>query len=198
MSTEKEQEPMSVTDVYWLFEQEQDIPYDGDFFSDYDLDKWIENSEEGKWMMLFPRNLINKRWKHAKTLYRKGKLPGVESMKCSTAKKNDRSSDMSTGVIIFYCGGYEEWLMKIGRNILKQLPYHQRYMYFKTNVQTHQGTIATGSKKNHTYKILNDEIFKNHYQKHQCFCGGTYTTANKTKHEQSKRHIKWEQNDFGQ
>ena len=31
----------------------------------------------------------------------------------------------------------------------------QKIIYYKTDVQTREGTNATGSKKNHTYKLVN-------------------------------------------
>ena len=46
--------------------------------------------------------------------------------------------------------------MNIGRKILEGLNYtEQKIIYYKTDTQTREGTVATGSKKNHTYKLDN-------------------------------------------
>ena len=46
--------------------------------------------------------------------------------------------------------------MNIGKKIIEMFDYKEKQIiYYKTDLQTHEGTIATGSKKNHTYKLFN-------------------------------------------
>ena len=46
--------------------------------------------------------------------------------------------------------------MNIGKKILEMFDYKEKeIIYYKTDLQTHKGTIATGSKKNHMYKLFN-------------------------------------------
>ena len=72
------------------------------------------------------------------------------------AKNPRASSDVDQGMI-YYCGPYdnEEEVMKIGRHLLQQIEYKNRngHMYYKSDVQTLQGTRATGSRSNSLYKI---------------------------------------------
>ena len=78
-------------------------------------------------------------------------------MKVATKKQNPRASDASTGVIIFYCGpeNDEKLMMSYGQNLLKYVPYTNAYgfMYYKSDIQTLQGTRATGQKSNSKYRI---------------------------------------------
>ena len=78
-------------------------------------------------------------------------------MKVATKKQNPRASDASVGVIIFYCGpeNDEKLMMSYGQNLLKYVPYTNSngFMYYKSDIQTFQGTRATGRKKNSKYKI---------------------------------------------
>ena len=78
-------------------------------------------------------------------------------MKVATKKQNPRASDTSSGVIIFYCGpeNDEKLMMSYGQNLLKYVPYTNAYgfMYYKSDIQTLQGTRATGRKSNSKYKI---------------------------------------------
>ena len=101
---------------------------------------------------------MNEAWVLAKKLYRENKLDGVKSMKCSTAYENPRASQLDEGIIILYCSNSsnEETIMNIGKKILEMFDYKEKQIvYYKTDLQTREGTIATGSKKNHTYKLFN-------------------------------------------
>ena len=109
-------------------------------------------------MLFFPNSDINNAWKKARELYDKGCLPGIPLMKCSTAKTNSRASSDTQKVIIFYAGPShdEEKMKKIGRKLVESMRYKcpgNNFVYFKTNAQTKNGTVVTGAKQNHLYKI---------------------------------------------
>ena len=131
------QKPMSIKHDYWIYESNGSIP----------------SVKTGKWMMFFNEQTINQKWKIAVELFRMKRLPGIVSIKCATALKNPRaSSDIK--VIIFYCNKSNETerIMKIGYNLVNKLDY-QKNLFYKTDMQTLNGTRATGSKKNYLYKI---------------------------------------------
>ena len=135
--------PLEVSDSPWLYETSNDD---------------VKHINTGKWMLFYDKSLMDESWALAKKLYRENKLEGVINMKCSTAYENPRASRLDEGIIILYCSNSsnEETIMNIGKNILKIFNYkEQQIIYYKTDLQTREGTIATGSKKNHTYKIFN-------------------------------------------
>ena len=112
----------------------------------------------GKWMLYYNNEDMNLKWSYAKKLYSEKNLTGVISMKCSTNYKNPRASCLETVVIILYCSDSEneEYIINIGKIILNMFNYkNQKYIYYKTDGQTSQGTIATGEKVNHKYKLQN-------------------------------------------
>jgi len=114
--------------------------------------------DSGKWMLFYNKSLMNEAWKKAKKMYRENKLDGVISMKCSTLYENPRASTLEKGIIILYCNNSsnEKTIMNIGKNIIKMVDYKEStYIYYKTDFQTIEGTIATGRKQNHTYKLFN-------------------------------------------
>ena len=147
----KEINPMSVKNCCWI--------YHGSIIGDtdeiVDTDKCLSICESGKWLLFYDKNELNNKWKIFKELFDKKLLDGVMSMKCSTAYKNSRSSNDIDGVLILYCHGNEEQVMKISQNLVQYIidDYKGNYIYYKTDDQTFKGTIATGSKKNHTYKV---------------------------------------------
>lgn len=138
--------PSEVTDYYWV----------GD-----DLKEEHANTDIGKWMLFYPADNIDDKWKLAKSLYRCRSLNGVTSMKCSTAKDNPRASSRDF-VIILYCSnsGNREHILSIGKVIAQAFEYETSRMYYKTDKQTDGGTIATGQKRNHTY-VLTKSIISN-------------------------------------
>ena len=142
-TTNTDLSPLEVKDSPWLYENN----YEG-----------TESVDTGKWMLFYDKSLMNEVWILAKKLYRENKLVGVKSMKCSTAYKNPRAAQKDTGIIILYCNNSsnEETIKDIGQKIIEMFDYkEERNIYYKTDLQTHDGTIATGSKKNHTYKLSN-------------------------------------------
>jgi len=111
---------------------------------------------EGKWMLYYKVSELPAAWLKATELYDANQLPGVVAMKCSTARDNERASSPHTKVIIFYCGGSEESIMCTGRVLVSAMEYQPpsgHFVYYKTDLQTLEGTGATGAKKNHKYKI---------------------------------------------
>jgi hypothetical protein len=132
--------PTETTDQYWVYHGISSI----------------EPKDVGKWMLFYPTSTLDLKWVEFCSLYDESKLPGILSMKCSTSLKNSRSSNDSEGVIILYCNNSsnETEILNIGNRLV---PYIQDYLgktiYYKTNIQTRAGTIATGSISNHTYKI---------------------------------------------
>jgi hypothetical protein len=134
--------PLDVSDYPWLYEYMN---------SDAGVDI-------GKWMLFYDKTLINDAWMRSGQLFRDSKLLSVRSMKCSTNYENPRASNLNEGVIIFYCSNStdEESILKTGTTILNMLDYDTKpFIFYKTDLQTHEGTAATGKKKNHTYKLVN-------------------------------------------
>lgn len=135
--------PLEVSDSPWLYE----IKNDG-----------VKNVDTGKWMLYYDKSLINEAWTIAKKLYRENKLDGVISMKCSTEYENPRASTFEKEIIILYCNNSsnETNIINIGKKIIEIFDYkEQKFLYYKTDLQTREGTISTGSKKNHTYTLFN-------------------------------------------
>jgi len=135
--------PLEVSDSPWLDENKND---------------GVKSVDIGKWMLFYDKSLMNEAWNIATKLYRENKLDGVKSMKCSTAYENPRASTLDEGIIILYCNNSsnEETIMNIGKKIIEMFDYKEKQIiYYKTDLQTREGTFATGSKKNHTYKLFN-------------------------------------------
>jgi len=136
--------PLDVSDWFWLYEENNN--------------EGAKSIDTGKWMLFYNKSLMNEAWVLAKKLYRENKLDGVKSMKCSTACENPRASTLDEGIIILYCNNSsnEELIMNIGKKIIEMFDYKEnQFIYYKTDLQTREGTIATGNKKNHTYKLFN-------------------------------------------
>jgi hypothetical protein len=135
--------PLDVSDSAWLFEYGNNC---------------IKYVDTGKWMLYYDNSIMNEAWLFAKKLYRENKLDGIMRMKCSTLYENPRASKLDEGIIILYCSNSsnEETIMNIGKNMLEMFDYkEQQYIYYKTDKQTQEGTMATGSRKNHTYTLFN-------------------------------------------
>jgi hypothetical protein len=135
--------PLDVLESPWLKEKKDNIVF---------------NADIGKWMLFYDKKFINEAWILATKLYRENTLDGVISMKCSTAYVNPRASSVNSGVIILYCqsSSNENQIMQIGKEILELMNFREsNYIYYKTDFQTHEGTRATGCKKNYTYRLAN-------------------------------------------
>uniref|UniRef100_A0A6C0EUP5 Uncharacterized protein n=1 Tax=viral metagenome TaxID=1070528 RepID=A0A6C0EUP5_9ZZZZ len=136
--------PLDVFDDPWLY------------YNNHKYDIYSINNV-GKWMLFYDKSLMNEAWIIAKKLYRENKLDGVFSMKCSTNYENPRASSKDD-IIILYCSNSsnEEQIMKNGKNILIMFDYKEQHtIYYKTDLQTLEGTKATGTKLNHAYKLFN-------------------------------------------
>ena len=135
--------PSEVSDSYWLYENKYEN---------------VKSVDTGKWMLFYDKSIINQSWVLAKKLYRENKLDGVTCMKCSTLRENPRASTSDKAIIILYCNNSsnEKKIMNIGKKIIEMFDYkEQQIIYYKIDLQTYEGTIATGCKKNHTYKLFN-------------------------------------------
>ena len=135
--------PLEVSDIPWLYENNNES---------------VKSIDTGKWMLFYDKSLMNEAWVLAKKLYRENKLDGVKSMKCSTVYENPRADTLDEGIIILYCNNSsnEETIMNIGKKIIEMFDYKEKQIiYYKTDLQTRDGTIATESKKNHSYKLFN-------------------------------------------
>lgn len=142
--------PLDVKDNYWLHENSH-------FQHNY--------VDSGKWMLFYTKSLMNEAWIVAKTMYREKKLMNVISIKCSTGKNNDRASNLDKGVIILYCNNSsnQEFIMNIGYQIIELFGYNEeKIIYYKTDSQSYNGTIATGNKHNYKYKLFN-HLYKSKY-----------------------------------
>lgn len=142
--------PLEVSNSPWLYENK---------YTNY------ITFNTGKWMLFYDKPLMNNAWLLAKKLYRENKLEGVIAMKCSTLFENPRASRSAQGIIILYCNdsSNEVSIMNIGRKILEMFQYREKkIIYYKTDLQSQEGTYATGCKKNHTYKLFN-YLYENKY-----------------------------------
>jgi len=139
--------PLDVNDCAWVYEHSSTHQPDVETLCDI-----------GKWMLFISKSSINDKWILAKRLYRENQLFGVLSMKCSTNYKNPRASTNDKGVIILYCNdsNNSDNIIKIGRCILDKFQYDEHQtIYYKTDLQTMNGTSATGEKQNYTYQLVN-------------------------------------------
>ena len=113
--------------------------------------------KRGKWMFFFPIEEMNSKWERACKLYNAGKLPGIISIKTSTAAKSPRCNDFKNGAIRFYCGPSDnERVMKAyGKILIKKFDYFERngFAAYKTDEQSANGTRATGNKVNFLYRL---------------------------------------------
>ena len=155
--------PSEIFHSYWVYCLEQQ------FATTYP-------NQDGKWMMFFPLAEMDQRWAEACTLYRSGKLVGINSMKASTAKQNpmpQRLHAHDEGIIIFYCGPSEseDNVTEYGRNILNNMRYPRAQFFYKSdkphlidhskkyknmyeiNTQAHYGNISSRpvSRNGHAY-----------------------------------------------
>lgn len=127
--------PLEISNSPWLYE---------------DNFKINDKNNVGKWMLFFDKEIINDSWSFATKLYRENNLADVLSMKCSTNYNNPRASRTDNSIIILYCSdsSNEEKIINIGKNILKLFDYRDSpIIYYKTDIQTYEGTAATGCKK---------------------------------------------------
>ena len=101
--------------------------------------KGIKAWNAGKWMLFYPNDKMNEMWKFAQEMYKEGKVPGVNSMKCSTAKGNPRASSTKNGIIILYSSysADEQYITKVGQNILATFGYPNSLKFITTPMNKH-------------------------------------------------------------
>eukprot|EP01064_Diplonema_japonicum_P035466 TRINITY_DN769_c4_g1_i1.p1 TRINITY_DN769_c4_g1~~TRINITY_DN769_c4_g1_i1.p1 ORF type:complete len:159 (+),score=36.27 TRINITY_DN769_c4_g1_i1:45-479(+) len=141
-------DPMSETRLPWLLEHNEQRAVESG------LDDEGED-DGGKWMLFYPNDEINAAWHRSVDLYRAGHLPGVHSMKVSTAMPNPRASTSASKVIIFYCGPSkdEAKMRSIGTSLASAMQVTGTTITYKPDYMTATGTAATGQKVNHLYKL---------------------------------------------
>ncbi|XP_018013059.1 uncharacterized protein LOC108670121 [Hyalella azteca] len=117
----------------------------------------FDESLRGKWMLFFENESMNDMWAKAVELYSAGELPGVISIKASTAAHCARSSDPSCGAIRFKCGPHtdRELVLQYGQQLVKKMGYSDSFGFvaYKTDSQSKIGTKATGAIKNYLYRL---------------------------------------------
>ncbi|UJR07963.1 hypothetical protein I4U23_012242 [Adineta vaga] len=111
--------PTEVTDSFWLFEYNEEIARNSP-------------SVDGKWLQFYDLSQLDTMWEYAKAKYRAGRLIGIHSLKVSTGRPNQRASNASQGVIIFYCGPSvdEQRIRMIGQKLLEEIYIHKEESLF--------------------------------------------------------------------
>lgn len=125
-----EETPTSVTHNPWIRESRRE---------NEERNVYPLPDESGKWMTFYDMSDLDQAWSRAKDLYRSGQLPGIKSMKVSTAMPTGYPA--SQGVVIFYCGPASDKnkMMTIGHDLARKMDYNQQYICYKTDMQTIQG-----------------------------------------------------------
>ncbi|XP_018013056.1 uncharacterized protein LOC108670118 [Hyalella azteca] len=136
------------------FEEESITMEIEDIAAKYNFDE----SLRGKWMLFFLHEYMDDMWAKAVELYSAGELPGIVSIKTSTAAPNVRSGETEYGVIRFYCGPYDdrERVLQYGLKLIEKMQYFSNnfgFAAYKTDEQSKIGTKATGAKKNYLYRL---------------------------------------------
>ena len=169
--------PSLVTDSNWIFIHKYHARALFDHLKNDEVYRWfdVENPPKGttgKWMVFFEKNDYNHdiAWETITYGYIKGELPGVSSIKTSTAKDNSRADSKDTGVVILYCDDSEnaDHIYEVGNTIIKFIRKHKLHpalswsghIHYKTDDQTELGTRATGQTCNHTYRLLFNNLFE--------------------------------------
>ena len=143
--------PTEVYDEFWIYNIE-----------DHTSNKYPY--ADGKWMMIIHKKELNKKWREACSLYKSGKLHGVNSMKVSTSRPNASAIyPQGYGIIIFYCGPSEDKanILAYGENILRHMFYSEEYFFYKSD-KPH--LINPNKKYKHLYYI-NTRIFYNELER---------------------------------
>lgn len=111
----------------------------------------------GKWILFVGIGSMDSMWIKSSKLYRQEAFIGITSLMSSTAKFTPRQSTTKLGVIMFHCGPSTDGakMLSYGNNIVEKLSYYNRsgHIAYKSDVQTVQGTRATGCSNNSLYWI---------------------------------------------
>ena len=110
---------------------------------------------DGKWMLFYPLAHLDSAWNSAKRMFDEGVLTGIAAIKISTAAPDPRRAEGNGHAIIFYTSFHDDTaLLEIGRNLVKQMQYVPMNgftrVYYKLDIQTIQGTRASGAIVNHS------------------------------------------------
>ena len=104
----------------------------------------------GKWMLFYPLDELDEAWLRVLAAMDAGRLRGICGFKCSTAGGATMRAPTHTAysrehAMILYCGGSEEQVLRIGRELVKEMGYRLKpYVYYKLNAQT--GLVYPGPK----------------------------------------------------
>ena len=119
----------------------------------------------GKWLLFHTLDDLDNAWVLAKSLYESGQLPGVLSIKTSTVRPDARRQDGHHAIVFYTAELPDEQLERIGHQIVAGMRHRpigtRRYVYYKTNDQTVEGTAATGHQQNHSLCIEVPLAFRN-------------------------------------
>ncbi len=138
--------PSKDTTHYWQIHQSSQTEHRGDdIFGKFLL--FYDNFDE-----------LDIQWARVKVALDHCLLPCINICKCSTAMPNPRASFATRdgGVIILYCPFLSTSdLYAIGLTIIDLFQYHhpRGQVSFKTNEQTQNGTMATGSRNNELFAV---------------------------------------------
>ncbi|XP_018013049.1 uncharacterized protein LOC108670111 [Hyalella azteca] len=118
----------------------------------------FDESLRGKWMLFFNHDYMDDMWAKAVELYSAGELPGIISIKTSTAAPCERSGTTEYGAIRFTCGPHtdRERILQYGQQLVKKMQYFNvdfGFVAYKTDGQSRIGTKATGATKNYLYRM---------------------------------------------
>ncbi len=124
----QDQKPSKVTEVFWLYAQNEAVSYQ----------KSTERS--GKWLIFAPNDEIDEAWRKIKEATEKGLLGG--SSKASTARPNPNATSSKNKVICVYTYDWkdESDVMRV-REELKRLGFTQKIPY-KSDEDTLKGKYA--------------------------------------------------------
>jgi hypothetical protein len=123
-----------------------------------DVDTFLEDSaKDGKWLLWYPKEKLDEKWAAACIAFEKGLLWGTGGMKSSTHRDTSRCTGPNRAIVLYCAYRDEPSIMKSGRAIMRAMQYDQP-MFYKLNSQTRRGTVSTGQKVNHTYRLFPNQL----------------------------------------
>lgn len=118
----------------------------------------FDSKPGGKWMLYFPRDIINKKWQEAAGLYRERKLCGIKYISCSTAASNPSAIEaQGKGVILFACGPCEDEALvtNYGKTIIQEMNYTSNvgYIGYMADDPSAVKAMPFMERKNYLYRL---------------------------------------------
>lgn len=101
-----------------------------------DLEQHFPRTDNGKWMLFYPRDRLDEKWTAVIEAYNNGLLGSVWGMKCSTL--SPVFVDGRNGVVILYCENSfdRDKILETGRQIAFIMDYPSSKLYYKLDSQT--------------------------------------------------------------